>query len=86
MNINVETKFNVGDEVWVADYFYDTVYPSKHTFKVSEINIEIDASQLIIYYWVTMDAGDCKTIDKYSESVCFSTYEECTKWCDEHNN
>lgn len=86
MNVNVKTKFNVGDEVWVSGYFHDTFFPSKHSLKISEINIEIDASQLIIYYLVTMDYGGLTTIDKYSENACFSTYEECTKWCDEHNN
>ena len=86
MNINIETKFNIGDDVWIASYCYDTYYPSKHPFKVNEINIEVDSSQLIVYYWGTMETVDWTDVSKYAESACFSTYEECTKWCEEHNN
>lgn len=85
MNIAINTKYDVGDTIWFADYFYDTFFPCKCPAKISEINIEIDERSQIIYYWTTVDYGEGIVVEKFSEAACFHTYEECTKWCEEQN-
>lgn len=84
-DINVKTKYKIGDQIWFADYFHDTFCPCKYYGEIYEINIEIDKNQTCIYYWVVVDYNGNKEFEKYSENACFATYEECTKWCEEHN-
>ncbi len=85
MNLNINTKYNIGDTVWFADYIYDTHYPSKYSGTVREIEIEISETQQLISYWVIVDYNGNKELEQYSERACFATYEECIKWCKEHN-
>lgn len=85
MDIVVNTKYNINDTVWFADYFYDTCYPCKYPAKISEINININESRLAAVYLLAIDYGDGITLEKCAEKFCFPTYEECTKWCEEQN-
>jgi hypothetical protein len=85
MKLDMTTKYNIGDTVWFADYFYDTFYPCKYPGIISEVEIEITKTQQIISYWVVIDYDGNKEVQKYTEVACFATYEECTKWCDERN-
>lgn len=83
--IIVDTKYNVGDEIWFTDYFYDTFYPCKHPGKIDEIEISITSNQRGVYYWIVVDYEDGINYKKYAEAVCFGSYEECAKWCEKHN-
>ena len=85
MNIVVNTKYNINDTVWFADYFYDTFFPCKYPAKISEINIDVDENKQAVHYWTTVDYGNGTSLVRQSEDACFNTYEECTKWCDEQN-
>lgn len=84
-NISIEAKYNIGDKVWFTDYCYDTFYPCKYCGEIYEMEIEITKTQKIIYYWIVVDYNGSKEYEKYSEAMCFASYEECTKWCDERN-
>lgn len=83
--IQISAKYFIGDEVWFTDYIYDTYYPCKYPGKIYEIEVEINNTQKIISYWMWIDYNGDKRCEKYSESACFYSYEECTKWCDERN-
>ena len=85
MNVSINTKYNIGDEVWFADYIYDTFCPCEYSGKIYEINIEITFTQMQVLYWVSAECGERHIYEEYPENVCFATYEECTKWCKEHN-
>ena len=84
-NITTNAKYNIGDEIWFAYYVYDSFLPCKYSGKICAIHIEITEAQQSIYYTVSVDYGDGISLEKYAERVCFPTYEECTKWCEEYN-
>ena len=83
--IEIDAKYNIGDEVWFTDYIYDTYYPCEYPGTIYEIEIEVTEKQRIIHYWVRVDYGENKGCEKYTEEMCFASYEECEQWCDEHN-
>lgn len=85
MKLDITTKYNIGDTVWFTDYFYDTFYPIRYPGVIYEIDIEITKTQRLISYWIEVDYDGNKEFEKYAEVVCFASYEECTKWCDERN-
>ena len=85
MNVSINTKYNIGDEVWFADYVYDTFYPCKYSGKITEIDIEVANEQICVLYWVSVECDGYRIYEEYSEDVCFGTYEECTKWCENRN-
>lgn len=85
MKLDIVTKYNIGDTVWFADYVYDTFYPCEYPGIISEIEVEITTTQQIISYWMAVDFNGNKEFEKYTEVDCFTTYEECTKWCNERN-
>lgn len=76
MNLNITTKFNVGDKVYVADAYYENWHPDKTPHRISEVIIKIFDKVRISY-----------RIDRYTyeESTCFSSYEECAEWCQSKN-
>ena len=80
MTIAIETKFNVGDAVYVADHYFD-YYPVQTPYVINDILINISNRGTRIMYCVEHD----DTTDRFPEDWLFSTYEECTKWCDEQN-
>lgn len=85
MKTAIETKFNIGDAVWFADYYYDTFYPCKYHGEIYEVNIEITKTQMLISYWMTVNYKNSREYEKYSECACFRSYEECAEWCDKRN-
>ena len=80
MQLTISTRFNVGDIVYVADDYYD-FYPEKTPYVVVDILIRADNKRTHIVYEIEQD----ELLRRVSEDWVFSTYEECTKWCDEHN-
>jgi hypothetical protein len=80
MKKTVETKFDVGDIVYVADHYYD-FYAQKKPYIIKDIVINITSSNTHIKYEVEQDS----VIDRVPEEWIFETYTECTKWCEEHN-
>lgn len=81
MKIELETKFNVGDEVYVADFCYDCFYTSQIPYKISTVTITIDGSVTNITYLVIAN-GWSETV---AEHWIFHTKEECDQWCKQKN-
>ena len=79
--VDKQTKFNIGDTVWIPDLYYNW-YPSKNEYKIINIKVQINSNDQRIFYTV-------KDIDgythEYPESMCFSSYDECKQWCDKSN-
>ncbi len=80
METNVETKFNIDDKVYVADLYHD-YYVSKEPYTVVGIDIDISDHATKIRYRLERDGA----VNSAIEDMLFATYEECTKWCEEHN-
>ena len=80
MDINIQTKYNIGDMVYVANHFYD-YYPQKNPYVITDISIKINTQQIVTRYFIEQDG----CIDSVPEEWIFATYAECTKWCEEQN-
>ena len=80
MKLTVDTKFSIGDVVYVVDHYYD-YYASHRPYVVTDIIINIDNRNTRVTYCV--ECGE--HIDRFPEEWLFTTYEECARWCDEHN-
>lgn len=80
MKFNIETKFNIGDIVYIADHYYD-FYANKKPYIVKDVLIDINKRRTHIKYEVEQDDITYRVPEKWT----FNTYEECAKWCDEHN-
>ena len=79
MNINISTKYNVGDTVYLPEY-YDSYIPLG-PFIITDIDVKIDKDGLNIFYI----AVHGEISERVIEQRCFDSYGECTKWCKEHN-
>ena len=82
MDINISTKFNVGDTVYVTDYYHDTYHASKRRCIINYINVYAAPTLDVVYSVIDKDLN---IIIDYAESMLFSTYEECQNWCDKKN-
>ena len=80
MKININTKYNIGDTVYVADHYYD-FYPISTPGIIENILIDGDINKIRIDYIIQQDIF---TVSVPEEWV-FPSYAECTKWCEEHN-
>ena len=69
--MKIETKYNIGDEVWVANVFREPI-----EVKVYGIVAEVKDSNVLIDYHVGIDKNGC-TLRK--EELVFSTKEELLK-------
>ena len=80
MKFTIETRFNIGDVVYAVDHYYD--YYASHTpYIITDIIININNRNIHTMYCV--EQGE--HTDKFPEEWIFNTYEECNKWCREHN-
>lgn len=80
MKLSIETKFNIGDTVYIAERFEDWfAYKKPHI--ISDISISASSKAVHILYEVQQDGFT----DSVPEDLVFSTYEECAKWCNERN-
>ena len=80
MNINITTKFNIGDTVYVTE-LYEDYFPNQTPQTVKGVAIDIDDNNTMVRYYV----GNGRRIDSMREDYIFNTYEECAAWCDAHN-
>ena len=80
MKTIIETKFNVGDTVYIADHYYD-FYANMAPYIVKAILIDVNSRRTHISYEV--EQGD--TTYRIPECWTFTTYEECAEWCDKEN-
>lgn len=80
MHFDIVTKFDLGNNVYIAE-FYDEYMPSRK-LTVATIEFSVSANKTKVVYYLNED-GNYKGY--YSEEALFATCEECTKWCEEHN-
>lgn len=80
MNINISTKFNIGDTVYIPE-LYEDFFPNPKPQTVHGISVDADSKGVKIRYYI---GGECR-INSMPERWLFSSYEECTKWCEENN-
>lgn len=81
MDINIQTRFNIGDEVWVP-YLYHDWYPLKCRYIITHIDIQIDSKSYRIFYTIKNENNSGQ---RYPDRMCFGSYEECKQWCDQEN-
>lgn len=79
MDINIKTKFNIGDAVYVAEAYYE-LYACKEPRIITDILFCGNARHTSVRYELTHN-GDS---DVVPETWVFGSYEDCTKWCEEH--
>lgn len=80
MNINITTKFNIDDRVYTTEC-YEDYFPNKNALTIKGISIDMDNDKQQVRYYVS----EYGRIHSVPEHKLFPSYEECTKWCDEHN-
>ena len=82
MKINVDTKYNIGDTVYIAECYYSEFVPSAACVitKIHTACLGVNFPQEIVY-----EINNQGFPELVGESTCFATYAECTKWCEEHN-
>lgn len=80
MTFNIETMFNIGDNVYAADHYYDYC-AVKEPYIISDIIVNINSRGTRVMYCVEQNGRT----DRFPEEWLFNTYEECTKWCNERN-
>jgi len=81
MDINIQTKFNIGDKVWVPGLYYEW-YPMKNRYFITHIDIEIDSNDYQIFYIMKNENNSGQ---RYPDRLCFDSYDECEQWCMENN-
>ena len=82
MNINISTKFNIGDTVYITEYYNDIYYASKRRCEIRHISVDATPNMVVLYSVIDKDLG---MISEYAEHMLFSSYEECKTWCDQKN-
>ena len=80
MKVTADTKFNIGDAVYAAEP-YEVYWANKTPYIVIGITLHMNENVTRIVYTINQDY----TITTVSEEFLFATYEECMKWCKEHN-
>ena len=80
MDLTIETQFNIGDVVYVADHYYD-FYANHKPYIIKDVLIDINNRRTHIQYEVEQD----NFIYRVPEAWVFSSYEKCARWCEEHN-
>lgn len=76
----INTKFNIGDVVYIA-HSYEMYSPNKEPYVVCGIDIKINANKTWIIYDVKQDG----ITNRFTEEWLCETYEECTRWCEKRN-
>ena len=82
MKIEIETRFNIGDLVYLPGFDGEGFRPRKKPFEVQSFWIYYDPNSKKIT--ISYDLDD--DLLGYSESACFASYEECKQWCIEQNS
>lgn len=83
MKIEVETKFNIGDSVYVPEpcmSWLATNEPSKITGVQVRYRLKSDGEIVMeVFYELSNETFPC------NEAICFATYEESQQWCNKRN-
>ena len=80
MKVTIDTKFNVGDTVYIADHYYD-FYASSEPCIIRDVLIDINSKRTHIAYEVEQKDFTYRV----PETWTFASYDECAQWCDLKN-
>ena len=80
MKFTIDTKFNIGDPVYLAET-YECYWANKEPYIVTDIMIKVNERGHSITYQISQNGFT----DIVSEHMLFQTYADCAKWCKEHN-
>ena len=78
--MNIKTKYNVGDTVWIIRFNYDRNEYVPDARKIVQIAIYIRENSLNIIYSL-----DTLYLQSFSEDQLYATKEECQEVCDKIN-
>jgi len=78
--MNIKTKYNVGDTVWIIRFNYDRNEYVPDARKIIEIAIYVMEKSLNIIYSL-----DTPYLQSFSEDQLYATKEECQEVCDKKN-
>ena len=81
MQIIINTKYNVGDTVYIADYFHGEYLVCPKTYTVEAFHIFVEEGKQELKYTLHGDYG----YTMLKEDNCFGSCAECTKWCEKQN-
>ena len=83
MNININTKYNIGDTVYVAWCYNGEFVPEIQPYVINTVYTYTKNENIKISYGI-VDNNDGLEME-IPEDACFRSYAKCTKWCEEHN-
>ena len=78
--MNIKTKYNVGDTVWIIRFNYDRNEYVPDARKIIEIAIYAREKSLNIIYSL-----DTLYLQRFSEDELYASKEECKEVCDKKN-
>lgn len=81
--ITVDAKYNIGDEVFMADR-YDGYYVPAGPYSINCIAVYVTIYGTKLSYGV-QDDNNIGNSTTASEHLLFHTYAECTEWCKNQN-
>jgi len=79
--MNIKTKYNVGDTVWIIRFNYDRNEYVPDARKIIEIAIYAMEKSLNIIYSL-----DTLYLQSFSENQLFNSREACQSACDQKNS
>ena len=80
MKLTINTKFDIGDQVYLAQTYYEYWANSK-PYQIVGVNLHMNEHATKLIYNIEQEGS----VTSVSENLLFATYEECAKWCKEHN-
>lgn len=81
MKIDIETKFNISDFVYIPEQYHDEWFAPNHAYEICAINVMVDDG-VCVYYSILYGDMVCERTDRY----LFASYEECRQWCKKANS
>lgn len=81
MNININTKFNVGDTVYKPVFYNDEWFPEDKQYIVCRIHIQIKDKPRVSY-----ELSDDFGLYPYAENMLFKSYKDCKQFVNDCNN
>jgi hypothetical protein len=80
MKVDINTKFNVGEQVYIPTNYSGTWYVENKSNTINGITITLNDFGTKITY--SIEPGlECFTIINVPEEYVFANYEECNQWC-----
>lgn len=82
MNINVSTRFNIGDIVHTVYHYEDYWCVERDEFVIQEIHVNRSLRGVCVVYVLKNELYDTRCTEQH----CFASYDEAKKWCLKEND